>query len=208
MFRSFQTGPDRPSSADMGTRAYYALEGLALVPAENREALRRLLTPPLQQSGDKLITADQLAAELGKNRDRWAEPDPALIRHAQRLIARYQSLVQYYGGASRELGTAYTLEAGLADTLPVLAARLELAIPDRVNFPPRGTTNSGIFVQALARFEVALLESTRLTPTDFFREASLRDVPRDGALYRYFVLAGIGKSGDSKSPLYQSLKGP
>jgi hypothetical protein len=185
--------PDKAKKDLLGTRFFYLHEGLALVPKENKGELLKLLPPAFHRSDpDALITVDQAAKSLE------TLDTIELKRHATEMLDSYPKLAIRYGGAIRELGYQYS-NPQLRDSL----GRLAEAVDSQLAWGHRPD-----LIRALAKFEVAMWESTRMTPADFLEQSLSVQVDRKSNLYRWFVLSGVSGGGPRDlfaTPMYDSV---
>lgn len=174
---------DKPRKEDRIQRFFFALEGLALVPRENKDTLLPLLAEPfretLVQTQDRLLTVEELKKYF------YTKNDPWLRQHASQLLQKYETLVNWYGGAAREMGNVYVINFEIRESLDVMAELVKRF------FDFTTERQKKYFVHDLARLEVALWESTRLTPELFVEEVMKKDIPSHSPIYRFFVSSGI-----------------
>ncbi len=195
----------RARGRDRHIRFFFLYEGLALVPAEKREELRHYLAEPfwkrerrerwwrpgVLRDDDRLVTVDEVRLALQQ-----LSPS-AVEKHGRRLLAAVPSLLEHYGGASRELGSTYR-NRELLEAMDLLCFSAQVGIDH--------ATGSAL-VTALARLEVALWESTRVTVTEIFQALGQAKVPEASPVYRMFVHSGLTDSKNRRSVLGATLRG-
>jgi hypothetical protein len=160
-------------------RLYHAAENLSLVRPTDLPKFD--LDLPVV-APDQVLSAGQVEKYLN---EKYSGPggQKQLASRLQRLVEQLPDAAQHIGGASRDFFTAQTLIAAKGPSSYTYYSLLGMV--------HESATLKGGLAASVARLEVAIAESAKITPAEWMREVSKPELDPNSRVYRFITESGL-----------------